>query len=154
MVQGVGFEPPIRWRVLKLQNGWRYRCYNGFFAVSFPFFFVRETSFRERDLLGDEIDESKNAQLPSLRKNIACRLGGNCDKSELCEGTSKRQMSKMSRFQSLERLSVLHRLWRNRSTLLMQRMWASLFKAVTDQNPIHFSFFLKFWRRRQVEDLQ
>jgi hypothetical protein len=146
VVQGVGFEPPFFGDVSPR--------FVSFFAVSFPFFFVRENSLREQDLVGDEIDESKNAQLPSLRKNIACRLGGNCDKSELCEGTSKRQMPEMSRLQSLERLSVLHCLWRSHSTLLVQRMWDSLFKAVIAKTLFVFSFFLKFWRRRQVEDLQ
>ena len=138
----MGFEPTIARRVLKRKWVWRYRRYTGFFAVSFPFFFVREICAREQDLAGDEIDESENNQLSSLRKNLTYKLLRNCDKSEF-EGTHRRQMSTMSKLQSVERLSILHMLWRNHSTLLVQRMWASLFKAVTTQNPIHFFFFLK-----------
>jgi hypothetical protein len=119
---------------------WRYRRYTGFSAASFPFFFKGENSLREQSFVGDEIDESKNAQLPALRKNLTCRLGGNCNKSELRKATPKRQMPKMSRLQNLERLSVLHRLLRNNSTVLLQRLWDSVFKAIATQ--ASFSFFL------------
>jgi len=36
---GMGIEPTLKWRIVRISKSWRYRRYS-FFAVSFPFLFL------------------------------------------------------------------------------------------------------------------
>ena len=134
----MGVEPSKIGDKARVFGEWRYRCYS-FFAVSFPFFFLREISFQEQNLAGNEIDESKNSELSSLRKNLIPRfLSGN--EKRASEMSSLRQLSNDKRLETVYAS-------RCNSALFMQRLRDSIFRAINQipQNP--FFFFVIAVRR-------
>jgi hypothetical protein len=100
--------------------------------ASLPPFFEGTAVFAKSSLAGDDINESKNSKLPSLRKDHITRYLGR-------KNSEPSQLPSMWQSKSVEKREVLHK-YRGNTALLLQGMWASFFKAVTFLK--NFSFFI------------
>jgi hypothetical protein len=110
-----------------------------FFNPSFRslFFFFSGTWLQSASLVGDELNEPKNSQLPSLRQNVAKRSmeRRKSGKPEDYQVPSVRQRKK-----TLEKRNTPYSCWSN-STFLLQRLRLLLLRAVNPilKNPFFFS---------------
>ena len=142
MVRPLGFEPRPQG---EMQRSHRHVCFNS--AASFPFF-VEKVVFTKESLAGDETDEWKNSQLPSLWQNSVPRFlrGKNSRESK---------MPKMWQYQNVERRETIHT-FGYFSTIFVPRLRVSVLKAISQL--LKFLFFLiakviNFLRGRNFEDL-
>jgi hypothetical protein len=94
-------------------------------------------------LAEDEIDESKNIQLPALRENdIGKRL-------ERQQSARKGQMYCLWQSKNLQSWDAAHDFWKY-STLSLQRLWFAFFKPVNSTFNSRFSFFFFFCSSQEV----
>ncbi len=126
---GVGFELPLFGDVSPR--------FVRFFAVSFPFFFVRENSLREQDLVGDEIHEQKTR---NQRVRVEIFAG------DEMPDPSTREVPTMRMQTFMEKWTPRGTFW-NVATLLLQRMRITLYKVVKTS-----LFFLFCFSKLYMED--
>jgi len=132
LVQGVGFGAPTRNGFALSLKKWRCCCYSFSAASSLLSFFKTAVLASKRDLAGDE-KYAKNTQLPLLRQDTTTRsLEGQPKKEE--------QMPKLRQPKKLERRHEKDAA-RKRSTLLLQRLRHSLYRALAAH--LFFFFFFK-----------
>jgi hypothetical protein len=121
----MGIESPTARRQNDLASKWR--CCRRFFAASSPFFFFRSLRFCA-SLAGDDKNESKDSQLPSLRQNTL-------------RGLSKRYSQKESQMLKVRQREKLES-WKIRSgysAVLLQKLRKSICRTLT--KPLLFFLF-------------
>jgi hypothetical protein len=105
-----------------------------FFAFSLFSFFEGAATFAKLSLAGDDLDESKNSKLPSLRKDYITGYLGR-EKSEPSQLPSLWQSKGMEKREELRK-------FRGNTALLLQGMRPSFFKLVTFLKNSSFSVLI------------
>lgn len=134
----MGVELSHDWRHLGIARDWRYRCY-GFFAAFSPFFFLKgHFACAKSSLAGDETHKPRTryrcVQINSLARNKM-------------HDPKTRKVPRM-RLQKLVEKRTQKRVFWDHATLLLQKLWTTLFLMVAIL-PFPF-FFLRETRFQNV----